>query len=96
MLIAPPLRLVMGFWPALRPGIGETFPSVADALATGCVLAGLRPWLSRFPAWNKLVESPLFWLAPLAVAASARNPSAKLDWLVGQTVMNVGIAVLIE
>ena len=58
MLIAPPLRLVMGFWPALRPGIGETFPSVADALATGCVLAGLRPWLSRFPAWNKLVESP--------------------------------------
>jgi peptidoglycan/LPS O-acetylase OafA/YrhL len=86
----------MGFWPALRPGIGETFPSVADALATGCVLAGLRVWLSRFPAWNRFVESPLFWLAPLAVAASARNPSAKLDWLVGQTVMNVGIAVIIE
>lgn len=96
VLIAPPLRLVMGFWPALRPGIGETFPSVADALATGCVLAGIRPWLSRSPRWKWFLNSPLFWLAPLAVAASARNPSAKLDWLVGQTVMNVGIAVIIE
>ena len=96
VLIAPSLRFAMGLWPQLRPGIGETFPSVADALATGCVLAGLRPWLTRSPRWQRFFRSRLVWLAPLAVAAAARNPSAKLDWLVGQTVMNVGIAVIIE
>jgi len=96
VLVVPVLRLAMGIWPALRPGIGETFPSVADALAIGCVLAGLRPWLTRSPRWRRFLASPLFWLTPLAVAACARNPSAKLDWLVGETVMNVGIAVIIE
>jgi peptidoglycan/LPS O-acetylase OafA/YrhL len=96
VLVAPSLRLAMGFWPELRPGIGETFPSVADALATGCVLAGLRPWLARSERWQRLLRSRLFWLAPLAVALAARNPSAKLDWLIGQTLMNVGIAVIIE
>jgi len=96
VLIAPPLRLTMALWPSLRPGIGETFPSVADALATGCLLAGLRPWLARSPRWNRFIDSRLFWLAPLAVVACARAPSAKLDWLVGQTVVNVGIAVIIE
>jgi len=96
VLVAPALRFAMGFCPSLRPGIGETFPSIADALATGCVLAGLRPWLARVPRWHRFLRSPLFWLTPLAVAAFARNPSAKLDWLVGETVMNVGIAVIIE
>jgi peptidoglycan/LPS O-acetylase OafA/YrhL len=96
VLAAPSLRLAMGLWPSLRPGIGETFPSVADALATGCVLAGLRPWLTRSSRWQRFFHAPLFWLAPLAVAACARNPSARLDWLVGETVMNVGIAVIIE
>jgi peptidoglycan/LPS O-acetylase OafA/YrhL len=96
VLAAPSLRLAMGIWPSLRPGIGETFPSVADALATGCVLAGLRPWLARSPRWHSFLTSPVFWLTPLAVMAAARNPSARLDWLIGETVMNVGIAVIIE
>jgi peptidoglycan/LPS O-acetylase OafA/YrhL len=96
VLLAPPLRVAMGFWPSLRPGIGETFPSVADALATGCVLAGIRPWLSRSARWQRFLASSWFWVTPVAVALSARDPFAKLDWLVGQTVMNVGIAVIID
>jgi len=96
VLLAPALRIAMGFVPSLRVGIGETFPTVADALATGCVLAGIRPWLARSARWGRFLASWAFWLVPLAVALSARNPSAKLDWLVGQTVMNVGVALIIE
>jgi peptidoglycan/LPS O-acetylase OafA/YrhL len=96
VVVAPVLRLVLGFWPALRPGIGETFPSVADALATGCVLAGLHPGLARSAQWRTFLDGRRFWLAPLAVVICARNPWTKLDWLLGQTVMNLGIAVVIE
>jgi peptidoglycan/LPS O-acetylase OafA/YrhL len=95
VLAVPFLRIIMGLWPALRPGIGETFPSVADALATGCVLAGVYPLLARSERWRRFLEAPWFWLVPAAVAICARNPWARLDWLVGQTVMNVGIAVII-
>jgi len=96
MLVAPVLRVALGFWPALRPGIGETFPSVADALATGCVLAGVHLRLAGSVRWRRFLEGRLFWLAPLAVVICARNPWTKLDWLIGQTVMNLGIAVVIE
>ena len=96
VVAAPALRVVLGFWPALRPGIGETFPSVADALATGCVLAGLHPRLARSAQWRAFLDGRRFWLAPLAVVICARNPWTKLDWLLGQTVMNLGIAVVIE
>jgi peptidoglycan/LPS O-acetylase OafA/YrhL len=96
VLLAPPLRLVLGFWPALRPGIGETFQTVADALATGCLLAGLRPRLWEWAPYRRFLESRWLWLAAVGVAVAARNPSTKLDWLVGQTVMNVGIALIID
>ena len=96
VLIAPPLRLATGFVASFRPGIGETFQTVADSLATGCLLAGLGPWLAQQPRWRRLLDARWFWwTVPLVVAASARNPSAKLEWLVGETVMNVGIALVI-
>ena len=96
VLLAPPLRLATGFVASFRPGIGETFQTVADSLATGCLLAGLGPWLAQSPRWRRLLDWRWFWwTVPLVVAASARNPSAKLEWLVGETVMNVGIALVI-
>jgi peptidoglycan/LPS O-acetylase OafA/YrhL len=96
VLVAPALRVAMGIWPSLRPGIGETFPSVADALATGCVLAAVRPWLDRSARWQAFLASRRFWLVPAAVALLAGNPSTKLDWLAGQTVMNLGIAAVLD
>jgi peptidoglycan/LPS O-acetylase OafA/YrhL len=96
ILVAPSLRLAMAIWPSLRSGIGETFPTVADALATGCLLAGVRPWLARAARWQAFLRSPWFWLVPAVVALAAANPSAKLDWLAGQTAMNLGIAAVIE
>jgi peptidoglycan/LPS O-acetylase OafA/YrhL len=95
LLAAPALRLALGLFPALRPGIGESFPTVADALATGCLLATIEPSLARFARWNAFLNGRLWWLAPVAVAVCARNPFTRLGWLIGETVMNVGIALVI-
>jgi peptidoglycan/LPS O-acetylase OafA/YrhL len=94
VFIAPLLRVGLGFLPAFRPGIGETFPTVADALATGCLLAGLGPRLARSPRWRDLIEKR-WWLAVIAIVVSARNPSTKVAWIFGETILNASIAVVI-
>jgi peptidoglycan/LPS O-acetylase OafA/YrhL len=94
VFIAPVLRVGLGFLPAFRPGIGETFPTVADSLATGCLLAGLGPRLARSPRWRDLVEKR-WWLAVIAIIVFARNPFTKISWMFGETILNVSIAVVI-
>jgi len=94
VFIAPLLRVGLGFLPAFRPGINETFPTVADALATGCLLAGLGPRLALSARWRDLVERR-WWLAVIAIVVFARLPFTKISWLVGETILNVSIAVVI-
>ncbi len=95
VFIAPLLRIGLGFLPAFRPGIGETFPTVADALATGCLLAGLGPRLASSPRWRAFIDGRTWWLAPIALVVFARNPYTKVAWLFGETIINVSIAVVI-
>ncbi len=95
VFIAPLLRIGLGLFPAFRPGIGETFPTVADSLATGCLLAGLGPRLARSARWRALIEGRAWWLALIAIAVFARNPFTKVAWLFGETILNVSIAVVI-
>jgi peptidoglycan/LPS O-acetylase OafA/YrhL len=66
--LAPAIRL--GAWellPAMRAGMGHRFEMVADAIATGCVLAGIDSWLRRQPLYARLLTSRLFLLVPMAV-----------------------------
>jgi peptidoglycan/LPS O-acetylase OafA/YrhL len=97
VILCPIVRLVlMSGFPALRPGIGETFPTVADAIAIGCLLACYRSRIDSSPRLLALISAPWFWIVPLIAVGATFAPSAKLDCLVGQTVTNVGIALLIE
>jgi peptidoglycan/LPS O-acetylase OafA/YrhL len=97
MVGAPLLRfaLLVGA-PSLRPGIGETFPTVVDSIAAGCLLACVRGRLDAYPRLIAFLRSPAFWLIPMAALASALVPSAKADMLVCQSVTNIGIALSIE
>ncbi len=95
VFIAPLLRIGLGFVPAFRPGIGETFPTVADSLATGCLLAGLGPRLAQSPRWRGFIEGRGWLLAVIAIVVFARNPFTKVAWLFGETVLNISIAVVI-
>jgi peptidoglycan/LPS O-acetylase OafA/YrhL len=97
ILAAPVIRV--GVWvlmPANRLGIGETFPTVFDALAAGCVLAGVRNWLAKQSAYMTLSRSPAFVLVPAAAVAAIFLPRVWMQLTFGETVQNVGIALTVD
>jgi len=94
----PFLRL--GSWwlfPDSRAGVGESFPTIADSIAVGCLLARGRSWLDENVAYARFRASPYFLIVPLILAASSRlldRPT--IHMVVGQTVTNVGIALCVD
>lgn len=97
ILAAPIIRL--GGWyvyPAgLQAGIGETFETVGDALAVGCVLAGVRDVLWRWQWYRQILTS--LWFVPAAIlAAAVLRHWFRLDLLVGTSAMNFAIAFAID
>jgi peptidoglycan/LPS O-acetylase OafA/YrhL len=97
VLLAPLVRVGTSvFFPEARLGIGETFFTVADAMATGCLLAGFRERLLAMPRYVSALASPWFWLVPLTVVAAHMIPFSLPSWLLGETIENVGIALSIH
>jgi peptidoglycan/LPS O-acetylase OafA/YrhL len=96
--VAPIWRLAAWWlWPDARDGIGETFPTVMDAIAVGCVLAGSGEWLAQHAWYRRLLASPAFLAAPALVLicnALDRHPSFFLT--AGMTLRNLGIAAIMH
>jgi peptidoglycan/LPS O-acetylase OafA/YrhL len=96
VVICPFLRFgLLLFAPDFRLGIGETFPTVADQIATGCLLACYRGRIAGSPRLLAFLRGRAFWLVPALAVLAAQAPSAKLDSLIWQSISNVGIAFLI-
>jgi peptidoglycan/LPS O-acetylase OafA/YrhL len=97
-IVASPLLRVslLLFAPTFRGGIGETFPTVADSIATGCLLACYREGFATSRRWLTHLQSPWGWALPVAGLVAAFSPWTTLGFLAGQTITNIGIAVLIE
>jgi peptidoglycan/LPS O-acetylase OafA/YrhL len=106
---APVIRLALLAMPGGASGLGFTFETVADAIATGCLLAGFRAAFWAQPRYRRLLESRLFVVVPLLLVATATLPTLEarhafgFDRLyvgaynfVGVTVMNVAIALCID
>jgi peptidoglycan/LPS O-acetylase OafA/YrhL len=99
LVIGPVARLGFYYYGArsTRPLVGEIFPTIFDAIACGCVLAGIRDWLGQQRLYLSLLRMKAFWLVPVAVVGAnmlALHP--KFDLAIGQTVENIGIALLID
>ena len=103
LVLAPLARL--GTWyflPDLRWSIGTAFQTNADALAAGCVLAGVRTWLWARPGYLRFQKSVAFLVVPVvAVAAGVLLSHEDGTWLlvsygVGQTALNLAIALIID
>ncbi len=78
-------------------GIGESFQTICDTLATGCLLAGLRDWLEASPRYLKFLDSPLFIVVPvIALGLTYFGNRPSIDFTVGQTITNVGIAFTVH
>jgi len=99
LLLAPVSRLVTWqLFPAWELMIGEIFPTVMDALATGVLLALLRPVLHATPRYLALLQSRWAMLLPLAVVGlNALGAEATVfRWVVGATLTNIGIGLAID
>jgi peptidoglycan/LPS O-acetylase OafA/YrhL len=89
----------IGSWfafPADRAGIGETFPTVGDAIALGCVLGGARRWLEAQSSWRRLLSTPWALIGPaLVIAAYSTWPWQRVSFVVQPTAIDLGIVLCI-
>jgi peptidoglycan/LPS O-acetylase OafA/YrhL len=99
---------VIALCPLIRLGVWYHFPwlvkyeiayrfeTVADSIAVGCILAGTQEWLKHQPVYQKILESRLFSLVPVAIFYASLFPnSSRMSLLIGITVQNIGIAACI-
>jgi peptidoglycan/LPS O-acetylase OafA/YrhL len=96
-LAAPLFRiLILIFLPAHRPGVGAVFPTVADAMAIGCILACVRDRLGEDPRYVNFLRSRWFVLVPIGVFVLNYPLSTKVSALVGVSLLNVAIALCLD
>lgn len=105
ILIAPLIRLAMCYLMAgatediLTTALSRQFEAVADALATGCLLAGAYNWLGARPRYQAFLRSPYFLLvmiAGLLFPTLVFLKSALVFWVISQTILNITIALCLE
>ena len=98
ILLAPFARI--GTWmllPEQRDLIGEAFPTIADSIAFGCLLAALRNNVGEHPLYLRFLRSPWFILVP--VAAFVVNRFAiyvRPFYVAGETLLDLMIAMTID
>ncbi len=99
MLLAPLARVgTWYFFRGLEPSIGESFPTIMDAIGTGCLLALVRARLDQNERYLRWQSSAWFWLAPAAafVANGVGKRFALAGWLIGESVANLSIALMVD
>jgi len=99
LVAAPAIRLLYWvFVPAFHATMDRRFETVADALATGCLLAGYRNWLSAQPRYVDFLRSKWFYIVPflpyLTYFFWGNRP--RLFYTFGITIANLGIAICID
>lgn len=98
VLACPAIRLAE--WELLRSfsaGIGTRFETIADAIAAGCLLAGLRPQLHALGAYRRLLDSKAFVAIPiLALLANITRDHPLVYFGGGIAIANISIALTID
>lgn len=97
-LVAPFIRLGdFVYFPSIRSQIGVRFETVADSLAMGCLLAGVRDALTYNRGYQRFLSSRLFVLVPLlTLGANDFLLNWKFRYTLEDTLMNVGIALCMD
>lgn len=97
VLAAPVVRVVTyRYLPDQRDGIGESFQTIADAIAVGCVFAFMHARISA-SRYARFRSSALFLLVPATVLfANYFRDRISISYPLGETVMNVGIVLTID
>jgi peptidoglycan/LPS O-acetylase OafA/YrhL len=96
--IAPVSRVSVWYLaPSLRMNMDCHFQSVADALAVGCLLAGMRPTLADWQPYQRFLRSPAFVLVPitlLVTQTAADHP--RIYYSLGATIEIMCVALCVD
>ena len=98
LLLVPPLRIAQfHLIPSHRLGITTEFHTIADCIATGCLLAGLRQWLWNQERYRTFLSSWQFWFAPMLVILASRiSVHPQVKWLIAIPLFNLSMALCID
>jgi peptidoglycan/LPS O-acetylase OafA/YrhL len=98
VIVVPVIRVLLWFVvPHYRDYMDLSFETVADALAIGCLLAGTRTSLAKRRLYLTVIGSRFFVFVPILVfLTNGQEPHPVAFMLVGETLMNVGIAMIID
>jgi peptidoglycan/LPS O-acetylase OafA/YrhL len=96
--VSPLVRMLVWYLsPVWREGIGVIFPTIADPLAAGCILALQRDWLWAQGWYRRILTSPYFWLVPFAVfAGDLTRLHPRVSFVIAQPIMNLAIAMSLD
>jgi peptidoglycan/LPS O-acetylase OafA/YrhL len=96
VLLAPVARLAMFVYePGWRPAIGESFPTIADAIATGCLVAGCTPLLMSRTWFRRLVTTNWFYCVPALAFLLNMKRGGRISLSVLETVINISLALCV-
>jgi peptidoglycan/LPS O-acetylase OafA/YrhL len=97
VVAAPVIRLSIAmWWPSQVAGIGESFPTVADTIAIGCLLAGLQQALLTRSWFRQFLEfRGAFTVIPVTILLLNLKTGGRLRIGVLETLINVLIALCI-
>jgi peptidoglycan/LPS O-acetylase OafA/YrhL len=77
--------------------VDEAFPCVMDAIAAGCLLAGMRTQLDTSRVYRWFTSGPGFLVVLAAIAAAQiRTNYVMLDSVIDVSVKNVALAIVID
>ena len=100
ILLSPAARAYMLLvMPSNVSALTREFQAVADALATGCLLAGAYNRLGESRLYLAFLKSPWFLLVPslgLGVPLAFYKITPGLYYVVGQSIANVAIALCVD
>jgi peptidoglycan/LPS O-acetylase OafA/YrhL len=97
VLAAPIIRAVMMvLWAAHRRGIGETFPTVADALAIGCLLALLQSRLYASKTYLAITSTPFAIAALVVLLVTANTLSQAREAVAGKSIEYACCAIIVD
>jgi len=98
VLLCPFIRVAE--WELFRSagaGVGMRFETVADSIATGCLLAASRVHLHATPLYRRALASRWFIAVPvLAILANLTHDHPLVSFGLGMTAANIAIALCID
>lgn len=96
--LSPLVRFVQTRYVGSSPDLLDRMAhTIADAMATGCLLAGFRDVLHASARYRAFQRSAWFVLVPIgALVAGSLGPRPTVDMLVGSTMRHVLIALVID